>query len=98
MNYVGGNASFRHIYVWINLWQAMGWNSIIFLAALTGVGQKLYEALAIDGANDLVVFLKIVIPLSVSTIAVMALFYGVGRWNSWFGAMLYLDDRPKYPM
>ena len=41
---------------------------------------------------------KIVIPLAMPTIAVMILFYSVNIWNSWFNAMIYLQDRSKYPL
>ena len=51
-----------------------------------------------DGANDLVILFRIIIPLSTSMLAVMALFYGVAHWNSWFSAMLFLRKRNMYPL
>ena len=59
---------------------------------------ELQESAFIDGANDIKVLLRIVIPLSTPIMAVMTLFYGVGHWNSWFSALLYLSDRQKYPL
>lgn len=44
---------FRHLYVWSGVWQTLGWNSIIYVAALAGVSQDLYEAATIDGASRL---------------------------------------------
>ena len=51
INYVGSNEHFRHIYVWTNLWQGFGWSSIVYISALTGIDQQLYEAATIDGAG-----------------------------------------------
>ena len=59
---------------------------------------ELHEASAIDGASDLTIFFRIIIPLSKPVIAVMALYYGVDHWNSYFGAMIYLRDRVKFPL
>lgn len=62
------------------------------------IPDELTEAAVIDGASDFKIFFKIVIPLSKPIIAVMALFYGVGHWNNFFSALLYIDDRSKYPL
>jgi putative aldouronate transport system permease protein len=56
------------------------------------------EAARIDGAGDLSIFVRIVLPLSKAVIAVIALFYAVGYWNSFFSAMLYIDDAAKWPI
>lgn len=58
----------------------------------------LQEAAIIDGASDFQIFFKIVLPLSGPIIAVMALFYGVGQWNSYFSALVYLSDKSLYPL
>ncbi|MBO5384262.1 MAG: sugar ABC transporter permease [Ruminococcus sp.] len=71
INYVGSNDSFRHINVWTNLWQAIGWNSIVYLAALTGVDQQLYEAATIDGAGKFKQVIHVTIPGIASTVIVM---------------------------
>lgn len=71
INYVGSNAHFRHIYVWTNLWQAIGWNSIVYLAALTGIDQQLYEAARIDGAGKFKQIIHVTLPGIASTIIVM---------------------------
>ena len=44
------------------------------------------------------IFFQIVLPLSAPIIAVMGLFYGVGRWNSYFNALIYLSDKELYPL
>ena len=52
----------------------------------------------IDGCSDFGIFRKLVLPLSKPVIVVMALYYGVGHWNEYFNAMIYLSDRAKYPL
>lgn len=59
---------------------------------------ELHEAAFLDGASDCGVFTKVVLPLSKPILAVMTLYYGVGHWNSYFGAMVYLRDRDKFPL
>lgn len=56
------------------------------------------EAAMIDGCSTTRMFLTIVLPLSKALISVMALFYGVSHWNSYFNAMIYLTDRDKFPL
>ena len=74
------------------------YNLIIMKTNFASIPDSLEEAAKIDGANDFTIFSRIVIPLSVPVIAVMVLFYGVHHWNSWFNAMLYIDDRTRYPL
>ena len=59
---------------------------------------ELDEASYMDGANDLQIFLKIALPLSKPVIASIALFYGVGFWNDYFGSMIYLQSAEKFPI
>lgn len=59
---------------------------------------ELTEAAKIDGCNDFTIFSKIAMPLSKSITAVMILYYGVGHWNNYFSAMIYLKDRAKFPL
>lgn len=58
----------------------------------------LEEAAEIDGCSPFMIFFKLVLPLSAPIIAVMALFYGVGHWNSYFNEMIFLSDRSKFPL
>lgn len=75
------------------------WNLIIMRTFFqSNVPMELQEAAIIDGCNDLRIFFKIALPLSAPIIAVMVLFYGVGHWNSFFNALIYLDDRGRYPL
>lgn len=52
----------------------------------------------IDGANDIQILIKIMLPLSKPLLATFALFGIVGSWNSWFEALVYLQDESKYPL
>jgi putative aldouronate transport system permease protein len=74
------------------------YNSIICKTAIEAVPDSLSESAFIDGANDLVIIFRIVFPLIMPTIAVLLLYYGVGHWNSWFPASLYIQDNPKLPI
>ena len=64
----------------------------------TSIPDGLEEAAEIDGCSPFGVFFRIVLPLSSPIIAVMALFYGVGHWNSYFNEMIFLSDRAKIPL
>jgi putative aldouronate transport system permease protein len=59
---------------------------------------EMQEAAMLDGASDFGLFTRIILPLSKPIIAVMSLYYGVGRWNSYFTEMIYLKDRSKFPL
>lgn len=74
------------------------WNLIIMRTNFETIPVSLEESVKIDGGNDFVVFLKIVLPLSKPILAVMVLMYAVGRWNSWFDAMLFIRSRDLYPL
>lgn len=62
---------FRHIYVWTGVWQGMGWGSIIYLAALSGVDPELHEAAIVDGASRIQRIFYINIPSILPTIIIM---------------------------
>lgn len=62
------------------------------------IPSELLEASMMDGCSDIMFFLKIVLPLSKAIMAVLVLFYAVGHWNSYFNAMIYLNDRELYPL
>ncbi len=59
---------------------------------------ELLEAAKIDGCSDVKYLLKVVIPLSKAVIAVLVLFYGVGHWNAYFNAMIYLHTKDLFPL
>lgn len=59
---------------------------------------ELLEASMIDGCSDIMYYLKVVLPLSKAILAVLVLFYGVGHWNAYFNAMIYLHNKDLYPL
>lgn len=75
------------------------WNIIVARTFFQStIPRELQEAASIDGCTNMRLFLQIILPLSAPIIAVMALFYGVGHWNSYFGALIYLNEESKYPL
>lgn len=75
------------------------WNIIVSRTFFqSSIPKELQEAAQIDGCTNIRLFFKIILPLSMPIIAVMALFYGVGNWNSYFSALIYLNDAAKYPL
>lgn len=78
MDFMGSAAAFPHIYVLSNIWQSIGWSSIIYLAALSGASQELYEAAKVDGANKLQRMIHIDIPCIAPT-AIIMLILASGR-------------------
>ncbi|MFD0713526.1 carbohydrate ABC transporter permease [Paenibacillus sp. GCM10027626] len=71
---------------------------IIMRTSFQGIPESLEESARIDGANDFTILFRVVLPLSLPVVAVMVLFYGVGHWNSWFGALIYLRNRDLFPL
>lgn len=74
------------------------WNIIMIRTAFMELPAGLEESARIDGANDFVILFRIFAPLCKALLAVLALYYVVGMWNSWFSAMIYLQDRDKFPL
>jgi putative aldouronate transport system permease protein len=62
------------------------------------IPESMVEAANIDGASNIQILFKVVLPLSKSIIAVICLFYGVAHWNQYFQAMIYLTSKDKYPL
>src|SRR5690625_7653916 len=65
---------------------------------MTTIPNELLDSAKIDGASNTNFFFRIVIPLSFPIIAVMALFNAVSEWNSYFPALIYLQDQALYPL
>ena len=62
------------------------------------IPESLEESAKIDGANDIVVMFRIVIPVAAPIMATISLFYAVAFWNDWWFPMLFLQDPDKYPL
>lgn len=73
-------------------------NMIILINGYQAVPDSLYEAAYLDGASEFQVFFKIALPLTKASLASVGLFYFIQHWNSWYAAMLYLDDPDKFPL
>ncbi|WP_028558860.1 carbohydrate ABC transporter permease [Paenibacillus pinihumi] len=75
------------------------WNIIVARTFFQStIPKELQEAAHMDGCTNMRLFFQIVLPLSAPIIAVMALFYGVSHWNSYFSSLIYLNDEMKYPL
>ncbi|GHV87203.1 sugar ABC transporter permease [Spirochaetia bacterium] len=74
------------------------WNLLILKTAFGAIPPSLEEAARIDGAGEWRILFQIIVPVSVPTLMVMCLFYGVHHWNSWFNAMIYLRDVQLHPL
>lgn len=74
------------------------YNLIIMRTAMSSIDAALTESAMLDGAGHVTILFRILVPLCKATIAVLVLYYGVGHWNSWFNAMIYLEDKSKQPL
>lgn len=86
------------------LWSLMiptaisAFNLIVLKNFFQNIPDELEDSAKIDGSNDLGVFFRIVLPLSGPAIATFALFYAVDHWNTFFNAVLYINDNTKWPL
>ena len=74
------------------------WNMIIARTYYQNIPSELREAAEVDGANEITYFFRILIPVCTPVITVLALWQFVGMWNSYFDAMIYLNDAAKQPL
>lgn len=86
--------------IWVLILPVMfsAWNMFLMRNFFKGVPVELAESAYVDGANDLQILYKIILPVSVPGIATISLFYALGYWNQWYNAMLYIDDSKLYPL
>ena len=74
------------------------WNLFVMRNFFYGIPDSLEEAAVLDGANQIQILTKVVLPLSKASIATIGLFYAVHHWNAWFDAMLYINKTSLLPM
>lgn len=74
------------------------YNLIIMRTAFASVPPSLEESARLDGAGDLTVIFKVLLPLVKASVATIALYYIIQHWNSWFQAAMYLQDRELFPL
>ncbi len=73
-------------------------NLIIMRTSMMSIPDSLEESAKLDGAGHFTILFRIVLPLSLPTLAVMILYYGVGHWNAWFNAMIFIRKRELFPL
>jgi len=74
------------------------YNTIIYRTAIEAIPDSLSESAKIDGANDFTILFRIIFPLIMPTTVVLLLYYGIGHWNAWFPAAIYIRDNYKLPI
>ena len=75
------------------------WNVVVVRTfMISSIPGELQEAAMLDGAGNIKIFTSIIIPLSRPILAVMTMFHIVGYWNTYFNALIYLNDEAKYPI
>ena len=74
------------------------WNLFLLRNFFSAIPAELHESARIDGANDVRILWQIILPVSLPAIATVSLFYGVAYWNSWYNAMLYIEDSKLFPL
>ena len=74
------------------------YNLIIMRTAIMGVPIELEESAELDGAGEITILTKIIVPMCVPTLAALSLFYAVGHWNNWSSALVYIKTPTKYPL
>jgi len=89
----------------LNSWWALilpvvtnAWTLLVLKSFFQTLPRELEEAAKIDGANDIYIFFRIIVPLSKAPLAAIALFFAVGYWNTYFTAVIYLTDATKWPL
>lgn len=73
-------------------------NLIIIRTFLQNIPEEIEESAKLDGCNEVRILFSVIVPLSLATIATFSLFYAVVIWNSYFDAVLYINDPAKYPV
>lgn len=74
------------------------YNMLVMRTYFRGIPESLRESALMDGASELKIFLRVIVPLSKPVLAVIALWQGVWQWNSWFDAMLYVQNVRLHPL
>ena len=79
-------------------WAMSAYNMIIMRTFFQGIPESLEESALLDGATDLQIFFRIYVPLSTAVIAVIAMYYGVAWWNSWYQSLIFQPDNKLWPL
>lgn len=92
MNLLGDPKAFVPVYIWSGVWQSIGWNSIIYLAALSSVDLELYDAAKVDGANKFQTIIHIELPAILPTIMIMFILSMGGILNVGFDKIYLMQN------
>lgn len=86
--------------IWVLIIPALvsPWNMFLLRNFFKSIDESLAESAKMDGANDIYIFFRIVLPISLPALATVSLFYTIGFWNKWFEALLYISDDHKFPL
>ncbi|MEK8127322.1 carbohydrate ABC transporter permease [Paenibacillus filicis] len=86
--------------IWVMILPALvnPWFMFLLRNFFMTLPDSLAESAKIDGANDIYILFRIVLPLSLPALATISLFYALDYWNEWFRAILFIDDPGKYPL
>lgn len=74
------------------------WNMIIAKSFMNGIPSAITESAKIDGANDFVIFMRLILPLSKPLLATLSLFSALAYWNDWYNCMLYITDENMFTL
>lgn len=74
------------------------WNMIIAKSFMTGIPAEISESAKIDGANDITIFAKLILPLSKPLIATLSLFSALAYWNDWYNCMLFVTNEDMFTL
>lgn len=94
----------KNLHLYNSLWALIfpvainTFNLIIMRTQFAAIPDSMEESAVMDGAGHFTILFKIMIPLSLPTVAVIILYYGVHHWNSWFNAMIFLQKRELFPL
>lgn len=72
------------------------WNMIIAKSFMSGIPSAITESAKMDGANDMTIYVKLILPLSKPLIATLSLFAALAYWNDWYNCMLFITDENKF--
>ncbi len=101
---VAGYLNIKELGIMNSIWAIVlpgccsAYNMILMRTFFEQLPISMEESAKLDGASDMAILLKIILPLSTPIISTMVLFYAVGRWNSWFTEFIYLRDADKFPL
>lgn len=86
--------------IWVIILPALvnPYNLLLLRNFFKGIPESLAESATIDGANDVVILFKIILPISLPGIATIGLFYALAYWNEWYRAMMFIDNEQLYPL